>query len=94
ETVTLALRLFNGVAYTLSTHETKEISFSLDWIKSSEARARHETLGVLVHEVMHCYRYNTKETCPGCLIEGIATILQVLHAGFALPHWRPRAEEK
>ncbi|KAG1837788.1 hypothetical protein DFJ58DRAFT_668710, partial [Suillus subalutaceus] len=45
------------------------INFSLNWIKSSEARARHDILGVLVHEVVDYYRYNAKETCPGCLIE-------------------------
>ncbi|KAG1837793.1 hypothetical protein DFJ58DRAFT_668688 [Suillus subalutaceus] len=31
--------------------------------------ARHEILGVLVHEVVDHYRSSAKETCPGCLIE-------------------------
>ncbi|KAG2069268.1 plant basic secretory protein [Suillus decipiens] len=93
KTITLVLRPFDGVAYTFGTHETKEINFSLDWIKSSEARAQDEILGVLVHEVVHCYQYNAKDTCPGGLIEGIADFVR-LHAGFAPPHWRPRAAEK
>ncbi|KAG2353582.1 peptidase of plants and bacteria-domain-containing protein [Suillus spraguei] len=78
KTITLVLRPFDGVAYTFGTHETKEINFSLDWIKSSEARAQDEILG---------------HTCPGGLIEGIADFVR-LHAGFAPPHWRPRAAEK
>ncbi|KAG2359669.1 peptidase of plants and bacteria-domain-containing protein [Suillus spraguei] len=92
-TITLVLRSFNGMAYTFGTHETKEINFSLDWIKSSEARAQDEILGVLAHEVVHCYQYNAKDTCPGGLIEGIADFVR-LHAGFAPQHRRPRAAEK
>lgn len=74
KTITLVLRPFDGVAYTWGTHEMKEINFSLDWIKSSEARARDEILGVLVHEVVHCYQYNGNDTCPGGLIEGVAGV--------------------
>ncbi|KAG2354004.1 peptidase of plants and bacteria-domain-containing protein [Suillus spraguei] len=70
--ITLVLRSFHGVAYTFGTHETKEINFSLDWIKSLEACSQDEILGVLVHEVVHCYQYNAKNTCPGGLIEDIA----------------------
>jgi hypothetical protein len=29
-------------------------------------------MGVLVHEIVHCYQYDAKGTCPGGLIEGIA----------------------
>ncbi|KAG2366233.1 plant basic secretory protein [Suillus spraguei] len=102
--ITLVLRSFHGVAYTFGTHETKEINFSLDWIKSLEACSQDEILGVLVHEVVHCYQYNAKNTCPGGLIEGIADIVRLkakpdkfyphFHAGFAPPHWRPIAAEK
>ncbi|KAG2038717.1 hypothetical protein BDR03DRAFT_861530, partial [Suillus americanus] len=69
------------------------ISFSLNCIKSSKAHARCEIPGVLVHEVIHSYWYNTKETCPGGLMKGIADFVR-FHTCFALPHWRPRAEEK
>jgi len=61
-----------GVAYTFGTNENKEIHFSLDYIKSSAKRAHDEIMGVLVHEVVHCYQYNAYATCPGGLIEGMA----------------------
>jgi hypothetical protein len=61
-----------GVAYTFGTNKQKEIHFSLDYIKRSAKRARDEIMGVLVHEVVHCYQYNACGTCPGGLIEGIA----------------------
>ena len=55
----------------------------------NEARARHEIQGVLTHEMVHCFQYNAKETCPGGLIEGIAGaatshLLQQLLLSFGL----------
>ena len=61
-----------GVAHTCGSRNQKEIHFSLDYIKKSANRARDEIMGVLVHEVVHCYQYNACGTCPGGLIEGIA----------------------
>lgn len=61
-----------GVAYTCGSQKQKEIHFSLDYIKKSTKRARDEIMGVLVHEVVHCYQYDACTTCPGGLIEGIA----------------------
>lgn len=57
---------------TFGSETMKEIHFSLDHIKRSKNRARDEIMGVLVHEVVHCYQYDAKGTCPGGLIEGIA----------------------
>ena len=68
----LVLRSMRGVAHTTGDHHNKEIYLSLDYIKESASRSRDEILGVLVHEVVHCYQYNAKGTCPGGLIEGIA----------------------
>ncbi|EGN97607.1 hypothetical protein SERLA73DRAFT_92786 [Serpula lacrymans var. lacrymans S7.3] len=85
--ITLVLRSMDGVAYTFGSHTDKEIHFSLDYIKASEHRARDEILGVLVHEVVHCFQYNGKDQCPGGLIEGIADFVR-LHAGYAPPHWQ------
>ena len=68
-----------GVAYTCGSQKQKEIHFSLDYIKKSAKRARDEIMGVLVHEVVHCYQYNACATCPGGLIEGIAGIVTSLH---------------
>lgn len=61
-----------GVAYTCGSEKEKEIHFSLDYIKKSAKRAHDEIMGVLVHEVVHCYQYYGCDTCPGGLIEGIA----------------------
>ena len=61
-----------GVAYTHGSNTDKEIHLSLDHISRSAARARGEIMGVLVHEVVHCFQYNAKGTAPGGLIEGIA----------------------
>lgn len=32
-------------------------------------------MGVLVHEMVHCFQYNAKGTCPGGLVEGIAGMI-------------------
>ena len=61
-----------GVAHTFGSPTTKEIHFSLDHIRNSQSRAKDEILGVLVHEMVHCYQYNGQGKTPGGLIEGIA----------------------
>ncbi|KAJ7762401.1 hypothetical protein DFH07DRAFT_814263 [Mycena maculata] len=70
--IVLVLRPMAGVAHTFGSHTEKEIHFSLDHIVNSAGRARDEILGVLVHEVVHCYQHNANGTAPGGLIEGIA----------------------
>jgi len=75
-----------GVAYTCGSQKQKEIHFSLDYIKKSAKRARDEIMGVLVHEVVHCYQHNASDTCPGGLIEGIADFVR-LREGLDPPHW-------
>lgn len=72
ERVTLVLRPMDGVAHTFGSPTHKEIHFSLDHIRNSQSRAKDEVLGVLVHEMVHCYQYNGCGKCPGGLIEGIA----------------------
>jgi hypothetical protein len=72
--ILLVLRPMDGVAVTFGTQSHKEIHFSLDYIKGSVKRARDEIMGVLVHEVVHCFQYNALDTCPGGLIEGMAGI--------------------
>lgn len=61
-----------GVAHTFGSASHKEIHFSLDHINNSSARAKDEIMGVLVHEVVHCYQYDGKGTAPGGFIEGLA----------------------
>jgi hypothetical protein len=68
--VTLILRSMPGVAYTTGSEidsDHKEIHFSLDYIHSaiSNARKTEEIMGVLTHEMVHCYQYNALGTCPG-----------------------------
>ena len=70
--ISLVLRSMEGVAYTFGSRTQKEIHFSLDYIKNLAKRARDEIMGVLVHEVVHCYQYDACGTCPGGLTEGIA----------------------
>ena len=61
-----------GVAHTFGSPTTKEIHFSLEHIRNSESRAKDEILGVLVHEMVHCYQYDGQGKTPGGLVEGIA----------------------
>ncbi|PPQ79896.1 hypothetical protein CVT25_002952 [Psilocybe cyanescens] len=91
--ILLVLRPMIGVAVTFGTQSHKEIHFSLDHIKRSVNRARDEIMGVLVHEVVHCFQYNALDTCPGGLIEGIADFVR-LHAGFSPPHWKRTCGDK
>ncbi|KAJ3559572.1 hypothetical protein NP233_g11230 [Leucocoprinus birnbaumii] len=88
--IKLILRDMDGVAYTCGTHTNKEIHFALNWIKQNAHRARDEIMGVLTHEVVHCYQHNAQGTCPGGLIEGIADLVR-LHASLSPPHWHRTA---
>ncbi|KAJ6623177.1 hypothetical protein B0H10DRAFT_2011549 [Mycena sp. CBHHK59/15] len=84
--ILLVLRPMDGVAHTFGSDTDKEIHFSLNHIVNSKDRARDEILGVLVHEVVHCYQYNANGTAPGGLIEGVADFVR-LHESLAPPHW-------
>jgi hypothetical protein len=93
--VTLILRsTMGGVAYTTGLDLDdlhKEIHFSLGYIKNccapdDDARRRDEIVGVVTHEMVHCYQYNGFGTANGGLIEGIADFVR-LKAGLSPPHW-------
>ncbi|KAJ5917685.1 hypothetical protein N7466_011239 [Penicillium verhagenii] len=105
--VTLFLRDFGGVAYTTGSElddDHKEIHFSLPYIQqctsgpSAKADPLHELLGVLTHELVHCYQHTAPPQSqtvkgreiprpPGGLIEGIADFVR-LKAGLEPPHWK------
>jgi hypothetical protein len=105
--VTLVLRDFPGVAYTIGSsedHNIKEIHFSLSYIAGTTRLKdpRAELLGVLTHELVHCYQHtvpldflgtpNHERSIgpprpPSGLVEGIADFVR-LKAGFFPPHWR------
>ncbi|KAJ7837422.1 plant basic secretory protein [Mycena olivaceomarginata] len=87
ESILLVLRPMDGVAYTFGSAAEKEIHFSLDHIVNCASRARDEIMGVLVHEVVHCYQYNANGSAPGGLIEGIADFVR-LRTNLCPPHWR------
>lgn len=93
QNVLLVLRPMPGVAYTIGSRTHKEIHFSLNHINNSAIRATDEIRGVLTHEMVHCYQYDAKGTCPGGLIEGVADWVR-LHAGLGAPHWKEGRGEK
>ncbi|KAJ5493948.1 hypothetical protein N7463_010035 [Penicillium fimorum] len=104
--VTVFLRDYSGVAYTTGTElddAHKEIHVSLPYIQhctsgpSAKADPLHELVGVLTHELVHCYQHTTPPSLessgeeipgpPGGLIEGIADFVR-LKAGLEPPHWK------
>ncbi|KAA8573918.1 hypothetical protein EYC84_005463 [Monilinia fructicola] len=96
--VTLILRSMEGVAYTTGSeldNDHKEIHFSLDYIQNAigSGRKKNEIMGVLTHEMVHCYQYDAFSTCPGGLIEGIADWVR-LNADLSPPHWKKEAGGK
>jgi Peptidase of plants and bacteria len=96
--VTIILRKMGGVAYTTGLDLDdmhKEIHVSLDYIARNcdqPFKFRDETIGVITHEVVHCFQHKCKGTAPGGLIEGIADYVR-LKAGLAPPHWKKTREE-
>lgn len=72
--VTLILRPMDGVAYTTGLRlddAHKEIHFNLNYIqnfKDKPLRCRDEIIGIVTHEMVHCYQYNGQGEAPGGLI--------------------------
>ena len=97
--VTLILRELDGVAYTTGIDidtDHKEIHLNLNYIvraSKSKPSVRHEILGVLCHELVHCFQYSAHGSAPGGFIEGIADYVR-LRAGLGAEHWRQEAEGK
>ena len=89
--VTLILRSMPGVAFTTGKDlddDHKEIHFSTDYIaRIPKDDRKAEMLGVLRHEMVHCWQWSAKGTCPGGLIEGIADWVR-LRSDFVPPHWK------
>ncbi|KAL2158955.1 hypothetical protein VTH06DRAFT_2985 [Thermothelomyces fergusii] len=68
----------------------KEVHFSLAYIDSvagPAGRLADEIAGVLTHELVHCYQWDGRGTCPGGLIEGVADWVR-LSCGLSPPHWK------
>lgn len=89
--VTLILRDMEGVAYTTGLDiddDHKEIHLSTKYIEFvPESRQKEEIIGVMVHEMVHCWQHSGFGTAPGGLIEGVADWVR-LKAGYAPPHWK------
>jgi hypothetical protein len=93
--VTFIIRDFEGVAYTTGLElddDHKEINISAEYIKrcARGGDKRHELLGVVCHELVHCFQWNAGGSCPGGLIEGIADWVR-LRAGLGAAHWKQEA---
>ena len=95
--VTLILRDMPGVAYTTGSDlddDHKEIHFSLPYIaRIPHDRRAAEVAGVVTHELVHCYQWNGRGSCPGGLVEGVADWVR-LRCGLVPPHWKRDAEGK
>ncbi|KAI8941745.1 hypothetical protein NX059_002949 [Plenodomus lindquistii] len=93
--ITLILRSMDGVAYTTGKDldaDHKEIHLNTRYIASlPDSRQKDEILGVLVHEMVHCWQWSGLGTAPGGLIEGVADWVR-LKAGLGPPHWRRSAD--
>ena len=93
--VTFIIRAFEGVAYTTGLDldsDHKEINISAEYIKNCARGGdkRHELLGVICHELVHCFQWDAEGSCPGGLIEGIADWVR-LRAGLGAAHWKQEA---
>ncbi|PGH11523.1 hypothetical protein AJ80_07089 [Polytolypa hystricis UAMH7299] len=70
--VTLILRAMSGVAYTTGTRldsDHKEIHFSLSYIDTAIKRFADpsaELVGVITHELVHCYQHTTPSSSSSC----------------------------
>ncbi|KAK5700716.1 signal recognition particle subunit srp68 [Elasticomyces elasticus] len=94
--VTFVLRAYQGLAYTTGIEldeDHKEIHINLDYIAKLKGEPRHEILGVICHELVHCFQWAAEGTCNGGLIEGVADYVR-LNAGLAAKHWRQEANGK
>lgn len=91
----------SGVAYTTGLpldDAHKEIHLSLDYVRDcasdgQDARRRDEIIGVVTHEMVHCFQHDAHGTAPAGLIEGIADYVR-LKAGLAPPHWEKKGKRE
>ncbi|KAK6420985.1 hypothetical protein LTR95_016868 [Oleoguttula sp. CCFEE 5521] len=93
--ITMILQDYSGVAETDGMDldpDHKTLRFSTSYIAARVKNnpsfdLRHEILGVVCHELVHCFQWNGEGTCNGGLIEGIADWVR-LRAGLGAKHWK------
>ncbi|CAE7227601.1 unnamed protein product [Rhizoctonia solani] len=85
--IRLIIKETDGVAATSGDEIRKTIVFNAKYIAKVGQRAKDEILGVIRHEVVHCFQHDAQGTAPSGLIEGVADFVR-LRAGFAPPHWK------
>lgn len=85
----------DGVAYTTGRDlddDHKEIHLSTRYISHvPESRQKEEIMGVLVHEMVHCWQHSGLGSAPVGLTEGVADWVR-LKAGYAPPHWKRHSD--
>lgn len=74
-------------------HKTIEFDAIYPQAVSDSPRLHDELMGVLVHEMVHCWQHNGHGAGPGGLIEGVADFVR-LRAGYAPPHWKKRRSSR
>ena len=93
--VTLILEDMGGVAYTTGLaidDDHKEIHLSTKYLSHiPESRQKEEIMGVLVHEMVHCWQHSGFGSAPVGLTEGVADWVR-LKAGYAPPHWKRHSD--
>jgi predicted SprT family Zn-dependent metalloprotease len=81
----------DGVAYTTGRDlddDHKEIHLNTSYISHvPESRQKEEIMGVIVHEMVHCWQHSGFGSAPTGLTEGVADWVR-LKAGYAPPHWK------
>jgi hypothetical protein len=82
ESVTWLFSIFEGVAYTTGTETTKEIYFSLQYIREllkSKSLDESELYGVMIHEATHVWQQSNG--IPAGVCEGIADVVRYKAGG-------------
>lgn len=91
--ITIYIRPMDGVAYTTSSMvdpHAKEIHFSADYIEQCSPL---EISGVLIHELVHVWQRNGRDSAPGGFIEGVADYVR-WKSGLGAEHWRKEKPQK
>ncbi|KAF8017217.1 hypothetical protein BT93_H2416 [Corymbia citriodora subsp. variegata] len=82
EKVSLFIENMEGIAY----ESNDEIHVSATYLGGFSGNVKREFVGVVLHEMVHVWRWNGDGQAPGGLIEGIADFVR-LRSRFVPDHW-------